>query len=367
MAHAGPWVYTLTGATNPSTVVEIRTDIPPASPTAQAKKPTDLTWTSINPADTPLNDTFSIGESSKTIYFTAAQAGTVPLTAFCPNVLVSTVQYETITNGPIAFFTIEHPFTSLNPLSVQVGGAGTVQARDQFKNRVTGDSTNGNYYEGTALFWNFSTTTTANIVDMSVSSYTFTKTMPEPGRYSGLVITDKIYEYVLNGRMGLIVGATDQNKPAIYGFTNDPRSFGSSGYLITDGAVCYPDDFAPDPQDQTKIVSYHQPLRLYTGQGMIPSKPAPVAMIRMTLSVQPPGIPALSSATITHVTIQQLGTLPADKIAEVDIYKDNNPPSPDGIFRATLCWAITTQTASSAICSSGARPSRTASLIRTAS
>ncbi|MCB4791979.1 MAG: hypothetical protein LHV68_08835 [Elusimicrobia bacterium] len=313
-----------TKAVSQPTIVSVRTKSPPSNPKAYASvnpnPPNPLTgYTSINPTDTPLPITLNIGDSTANFYFKSEIAGTVPIEAWIGG-LQHTVQNQTITPNKIRYFTIEHSYTNATPLSVQIPGPITVQARDQYGNRASGDTINGNYYVSKARFWSWGSTAT---VTLNPSTFTFTNTagtsMPEPGRFVNLQITDLIQE-------NLRVGASDYLDSSINGFTSDIR--GSAGDIVTVGVVMNPADFAPGGKTASDLGlgSY-----LVQGDGTIPSKPSPIAMVRMTLQINPNVPTIVSSATWTYVRVQRAGSLGYNQVAEISLYKDAGA-NPNGRF-----------------------------------
>jgi hypothetical protein len=301
------------------TTVSIKTLAPPTAPNAMATKddPNDLTkYVRIDPTDTPLSITLTPGMTDASLYFKAALVGQVPLQAMILG-LEPAVQNQTITPAPATHFTIEHPYSKSNPLSVQIPGPVTVQARDQYENKACGDAVNGNYYGGTVVFWHNGSTDT---VTLNPSTFTFTQAatsdQPVPGRFINLQITDWIQET-------LRVGCTDIAKPSINGRTInsaiDPAN-GSSNDIVTVGVVATPKDFAPES------VSWKQELGIATsltqGDGMVASRPSPVAMMMLTLGVNPVDPLVNSTATWTSITIDRTGDLSNLHVAEIDVYKD---------------------------------------------
>jgi len=310
-----------------TTIISLRAVSPPVLPNASASKD-GISWTPINPTDSPMPlAALTPGQSETGFYFKATLAGTVPLQVTYTG-LESATQNQTITPAAPYLYTIEHPFTKANPLSVQQPGPLTVQVRDQYSNKATGDSVNGNYYTGTAIFWNAGSSST--VVTLTPSSFTYTRSVtaeqPEPGKFVNLQVTDLIQEY-------LMVGASEQNNPNMYGSTygkihdddNGPTGDGrsvSSDHVVTVGVVMTPTDFAPEANNTTKTQFYGQPASLYQGVGTIPSKTAPVAMLRMRVSVMPNDPLVTSTATWSHLTVRRFGTLNFSQIKEISIYKD---------------------------------------------
>ncbi len=293
------------------TIVSVKTVMPPSMPGAQISAD-NFNWVPGNPSDMPLNLNMAPGESTVKFYFKAKIAGLVPIAATVPGMQPAT-QNEIITPGKIDYFTVEHNFTEANPLSVQLPGAVSVQARDYYGNAASGDPVNGNYYTGTALFWTNGSTDT---VTLNPLSYTFTQStstyQPIAGRFINLQARDLRQEY-------LRVGATDQVNPLINGWTNDQR--GTWGDVVTAGVVVTPTDFAPDPDDSYKTGFLAQNPTLQQGDGCITSRPAPVAMLRLRMEIQPKVV--ASTASWNYITVTRYGTLRWDQIRSIDIYRDS--------------------------------------------
>ncbi|MHB9154780.1 MAG: hypothetical protein ACYC5N_03680 [Endomicrobiales bacterium] len=321
-------VSPVTGITN----VAVRTTLPPVNPGAWASLD-NISYLQVDPDKTPLSLTLSPGQSEAVFYFKAEKAGQVPVRAWITG-LTPAVQVSTITPGGVHHFTIEHTYDEANPLSVQMFGPVTVQARDQYGNKACGDPINGNYYEGNAafsfgayikdaggtMFWQESSSMT---VSLSTTSYAFSRNtsveQPEPGRFINLQVKDTAQEYIQ-------IHATDTVSSSVYGFTTDVRD-ASSGDVVTVGVVVTPKDQAPEADNPEKQ-GIGIAESLYQGDGTTLSRASAVSMIRLNLAVQPNVPLVTSSATWTHVTIKHTGTLAFDKIAEINIYKDTG----DGMF-----------------------------------
>ncbi|MBN1822759.1 MAG: hypothetical protein JW803_00410 [Endomicrobiales bacterium] len=306
------------GNVSPVTVVtnvNVRADPPPASPGAFASID-NISYVPVNPTNSPLSITLTPGLHEAPFYFRAQAAGEVPVRVWATG-LVDAVQISSVTPNVCHHFTLEHPYSVSNPVSVQEWGVITVQARDQYGNRAKGDATNGRYYEGNARFWYVADSTYT--VTLSTPGFNFSintsAEQPEPGRFINLQVMDIEQE-------SICIGATDYANASIYGFTTDPRDV-SNVDVVTVGVVVEPTDFAPEQIEEKQALGIAESL--YQGDGTTISRPAPVAMLRLRINVEPSDEPlVISSATWTHVTISRQGSLNFDKIAEVDLYRDMN-------------------------------------------
>ncbi|MEO0223494.1 MAG: hypothetical protein ABIL76_00175, partial [candidate division WOR-3 bacterium] len=223
--------------------------------------------------------------------------------------LVAMYQQHYITPAPIKYFTIHHPFNINSPLRVHEPGLLTVKARDRYGNVASGDSINGQWYEGTIVFTHSGNPEKATLKDAInlTTYYTFVK--EDAGVYNRLQLIDQIQETL---KVFVIDYATiqllDEDPNKIYGYTGDilrEVPVHSDGDVVTCGIVVEPADLAPVPygdpdnpestcddsyekkQELLEGTIYQGKTALFQGDGNTYEKPAPVPMLRLNLRVLP--------------------------------------------------------------------------------
>ncbi|MCK5358692.1 MAG: hypothetical protein KAJ48_09880, partial [Elusimicrobiales bacterium] len=274
----------------------------------------------------PLNVTIYAGYSDTGIYIWDTVVGTSTISALATITADSITlpevnQEEYITPNKATHFTLEHLFTSANPLPVGANGTIVLKARDEYGNVASGDAVNGQYYLG-KIDMVTNTMGSADIRDGVNNTTYYTFTEGDSG-VRNLDLKDTFVEE-------LKINVTDYNNGLIFGYTDDSdrgMPVGSSDDVILSGLIVTPTDMSPeDPLSATKISMGLTKTSLYQGDGAIEKWPSSVPMIRMSMYTSPVGAPA---AFLKSLQVKSSGTLIPSDIVQIGFYSDRKA---NGLF-----------------------------------
>ncbi len=300
-------------------------------------------WTNIFTSQLDVIVPGGAGVSQAPMYFWDTLAGgtTIMAQAYLSGlpVFASTSQVHRITPGPAFYLTVNHPYTTSNPLPVGVPGVLSIKARDLFGNPAAGDPDNGNYFTSVVNFASSGSTSTVTLIDLISGDTYHAFTPAEAGEFNNVGLVDQIVE-VLNVR------ATDTTNASVYGHTNDGARSGlpsnpgvrSDGDVVLAGVVVTPADVAPEstpppngPIPPLKVALGVSKRTLNQGDGNTSASPDPIAMLRMNMRITPTGAPFNADLRSMRVQSRVAGNLDNTKITELALYRDD-PSSPNGRF-----------------------------------